>query len=407
MDNYCICDMNMHRILVFVEHFPPRMGSDRRIYEIMRRLNKRKYNIYFIVLPSFRKLKDNIESVINTCNQKNGNINVYYIQIPKTLIRIWSVDYRPGYLLAFPFLLFKSLKIASKVNPNTVICNYPSPYTGLIGCATGKLIMRPIVMDFNDLIAQYTIHLLGLKSTSLFAFLLIFIQNFLLKISDKIITTTYYLKKYIQNLGINKNMYVIPNGADTTLFNPIIYNSMDNKELQKYKICLYAGRLEKWAGMDLLNKLAEKFKGTNIVLLLIGKEKTPKELFIKDKNIMIYPEIPYENVPQFLSLADIILVPFPDNEVSHAASPLKLFEGMAMAKPIIASRVCGIMEVIKDGENGLLAEPDNIEDWYLKILHLLENKSLAETLGKRARNTVINKYEWNLLAREFEKILNR
>jgi glycosyltransferase involved in cell wall biosynthesis len=376
----------------------------------MIRLNKQKYVINFIVLPPFRKMKNGIKGTTHIQDKENKieNINVYYIQIPRIMNRLWKIDYRIAYLLTFPFLLLKTLKIASKVNPNTIICNYPSIYTGLLGWIVGKLLMRTIVIDFNDLIAQYTIQLLDLKKTSFTAQLLIFIQNFLLKNSNKIITVTHYLKKYVQTLGINKNVYVIPNGVDTELFNPIKYNPfplrIENKK--NYKLCLYAGRLEKWAGIDLITKLANKFKYTDIFFLLIGKENLSEKIFIEDKNIIIFPKISYENIPKLLVLADIILVPFPNEEVSHAASPLKLFEGMAMSKPIIASKVCGIKEVITDGENGLLAEPDNVEDWYQRILLLIKDKSLAEQLGKKARNTVISKYEWAVLAMEFERILN-
>ncbi|MEM2179871.1 MAG: glycosyltransferase family 4 protein [Nitrososphaeria archaeon] len=416
----------MSRIAVFVECFPPKMGSDRRIYEIMKNIDKQKHTINFIVLPNFRKLIDgtNMCKFLNKFDKKIEGITVHFINIPQIISKLFKYNYKIAYLLAFPFMLYRSVKFSSKISPNIILCNYPSIYTGLIGWITGKLLRSYIIMDFNDLIAQYAISIMGIKKNSLTANFLILMQNFLLKNSDKIVTVTYYLKRYAINLGIKKNIVVIPNGTDTELFNPIKYNCKITalKELKNfyhpceffdkfsqyikdYNICMYTGRLEKWAGVELLVKLSEKFKNTDTILICVGKEEgSPIEF--KDTMILLR-QVPYEIIPVLLSLSDVILIPFPRNEVSHAASPLKLFDAMAMAKPVIASKVIGTMEVISQNENGLVVEPDNVDEWYTAILNILKNKSLAIEMGKRARNIVVNKYDWRILAKKFEELLDK
>jgi glycosyltransferase involved in cell wall biosynthesis len=102
-----------------------------------------------------------------------------------------------------------------------------------------------------------------------------------------------------------------------------------------------------------------------------------------------------------IAVADVVLVPFPENEVSHAASPLKLFEGMAMGKTVIASRVSGIQEVVQSGYNGFLVDPNNPKDWCEAIEAILDCKSLQVELSKNAVESV-KKYDWNVLAALFE-----
>jgi spore coat protein SA len=111
-------------------------------------------------------------------------------------------------------------------------------------------------------------------------------------------------------------------------------------------------------------------------------------------------------VPTVLAVADVILIPFPNNEVSHAASPLKLFEGMSMQKPVIASKVSGIEEVISDGQNGFLADPENLEEWIIKLETVLASETLAARVGQNAKRTVEKRFDWTLLAKRYEEILN-
>ena len=77
-----------------------------------------------------------------------------------------------------------------------------------------------------------------------------------------------------------------------------------------------------------------------------------------------------------------------------------------MQKPVVASDIDGIGEVVIDNENGMLADPDNIDEWIEDILHLLNNESAATEMGKKARETIEEKYDWNHIADLFEKVLN-
>jgi len=402
------------KIVVFVEYFPPKMGSDRRIFELMKKLSKR-HEIHFIIFPPFRMLTSKAgnsikrrtplhENVLMTCEKITG----HFIRIPDLIAATWHASILAAYLLTAPLLLIKTTKMLAKLKPDILVLNYPSPYTGLLGFIAGRLWKKPIVLDFNDLIAQYIINLLNIKKHGFKARMLIRIQNYLAKKSKRVIVPTFFIKNYATSHGVSEvKITYIPNGVDTKSFNSQKYNyKVTKKKLERdeRKTCLYCGRLDSWAGINIISKLCTMAfrRKINVDFILVG---SGSQKVTQKENITLCGERPYEEMPRILSTADIVIVPFPNNEISHAASPLKLFEGMAMEKPIIASRVSGIEEIISDGENGLLADPENINEWIEKVEILVNSENLSARIGKNARKTVEEKFDWSILALQYENVL--
>jgi glycosyltransferase involved in cell wall biosynthesis len=405
------------RIAVFVEFFPPNLGSDRRIYEIMTRL-ARKHEIHFLVFPPFRMLSSKISSPQKRFHlqgreiiTKERDVTVHYIPVPVVLVKLWAKFYPLAYVLTMFSFFFRGFRSLKKIDPVTVVLNYPSVYTGILGFVIGKgLLRRSVLLDFNDLIAQYTSRLLNLRPQNIIAKLAVLAQDSIVRGSDKIIAPTNYIKKYASRLGVkDKKVIVIPNGVDTNFFDPEKYSAEhfeSQMRLKERKICMYCGRLDGWAGTNVILRLsetfAEKSPKTSFVIVGSGEEKV-----LSAENIVAVGGVAYEEVPRMLALADVVLVPFPDNEVSRAASPLKLFEGMAMGKAIVASSVDGIREVLSDRESGMLVNPGDVAEWNRAVTQLLNDGSMATRLGKNARTLAKERYDWGTLAVKYERILTQ
>jgi glycosyltransferase involved in cell wall biosynthesis len=120
-------------------------------------------------------------------------------------------------------------------------------------------------------------------------------------------------------------------------------------------------------------------------------------------NVILTGRVPKENIPEYLAAADIVLVPFPDSIASHSVSPLKLFEALAMNKPIIASAVSGIKEVVSENFNGVLvsARP---KEWASAVLELSKDNNINREINNR--KIVRSKYDWNYLAEELDRIID-
>ena len=88
------------------------------------------------------------------------------------------------------------------------------------------------------------------------------------------------------------------------------------------------------------------------------------------------------------------------------AFPRSVKEASLLEKPIVASNVGGIPEIIRDNETGYLCEIDNIDQWVEKIRFFLDNPNIASMFGKRAREYVLKKFDWDRLAESFVETLS-
>jgi glycosyltransferase involved in cell wall biosynthesis len=384
------------------------MGSDRRIYELMKR-NAKKHEINFILIPSFYELKGVLKkenySADATCTYAHEGIVAHRLEIPKMIKKLWGKSLELAYLVSMVLFIPKAIKKLVEVNPEIIVLNYPSVHTGMLGFFAAKILRKPCVVDFNDLIAQYTVRLLNLKGASLLSRTIVLVQDFIVKNSNIVIAPTNFIRRYALALGIkDEKISVVPNGADMQIFNAEMESKYRSKlNLHDEKVCVYFGRLDGWAGAHILEEICSIFEQTrpDVKFLMVGggveQVKFPG-------NAIVINEVPHHEVPKIIAVADVVLVPFPENEVSHAASPLKLFEGMAMGKTVIASRVSGIQEVVRSGYNGFLVDPNNPKDWCEAIEAVLNCKSLQMESSKNAVESV-KKYDWNVLAALFECIL--
>ena len=119
-------------------------------------------------------------------------------------------------------------------------------------------------------------------------------------------------------------------------------------------------------------------------------------------------------MPDYLAAADVLIAPYKlkkgFEKVGFYNSPVKLFEYMAMGKPIITSNIGQISEIIEHGETGLLIEPGNYKEFASGILKLVENPQLRDKLGFNARAEFERNYTWEMNAMKviavYEELLN-
>lgn len=237
----------------------------------------------------------------------------------------------------------------------------------------------------------------------------------LFKRIDGIITITDGLKNFLTENGISKEKIIVaPDGADFEKFNIGISKEEVREKLnlpRDKKIILYAGHLYEWKGAVTLFETACKFSSTAKELLFVfvgGTEKDIKNFKEKAKkenlnNIFIAGRAPHSEIPLWLKASDILVLPNSGKEKisSLYTSPLKMFEYMAARRPIIASDLPSIREILNDS-NAILAEADNPDSFFEAIKKTLQNKELSVKIADKAYLDVLN-YTWDTRAR---KIVN-
>ena len=117
--------------------------------------------------------------------------------------------------------------------------------------------------------------------------------------------------------------------------------------------------------------------------------------------------LPSKNVKFAMSIMDILLMPYQKSvsvslkSVNTASwmSPIKMFEYMSVGVPIISSDLQVLREVLVDKHNSLLVKPDEIIEWLNALNLLIKDKNLAASIGSNAYKEFINKYTWEIRAK--------
>ncbi len=193
---------------------------------------------------------------------------------------------------------------------------------------------------------------------------------------------------------------VIPLGVDTEVYRPRPKEQVDSLRaelgLSGKKIIVFGGYVRPHKGVDLILEALVRIGDPSIRLLVVG----PETEHLKD--LMQRPLYgPYvqctggqsrERMPLYLDLADLIVLPLQNNLLGQSQVPCKVFEAMAMAKPIIAAQVSDLPEIL-NGCGWLFpaSESDALADG---IRQVLSSPDEAAEAGQRARERCKERYSW-------------
>ena len=139
----------------------------------------------------------------------------------------------------------------------------------------------------------------------------------------------------------------------------------------------------------------DKFPETRFLLVGDGPERgdLEKQVFSKHVgNAFIFTgQVSYQVVPTYLGAMDICVAPHHEN--TNQASPVKLFDYMACAKPIVASRLDVVSEIVQESGCALLVEAGNPQALTNAVIHLLGNSEERLAMGNLGRAFVLSKYD--------------
>lgn len=224
----------------------------------------------------------------------------------------------------------------------------------------------------------------------------------------KIMTISSGLKEEFIKLGfIEKSILVVPDGVDLGEFGIATDRNQAREQvglsLDK-EIVLYTGHLFGWKGADVLVKAAGYF--SEVLFVFVGGTEADVFEFRKRNrdrgNVIILGYRPHKIIPLYLKAADVLVLPNSGQEsISRFyTSPLKLFEYMAAQRPIVASDLPSLREILNEN-NAVLVPPDNPSALAEGIRKVLSDSTLTESISRQARSDVQN-YTWTKRA---EKIL--
>jgi glycosyltransferase involved in cell wall biosynthesis len=237
-------------------------------------------------------------------------------------------------------------------------------------------------------------------------------EKMTLKGADKILVINKGLKDYAVEMGgdINKNS-VIPAGVDLERFNPKVDGSLIREKygIKKDDILLFfMGWIYEFSGMKEVAQSLADTEDDHIKLMIVGEGDLYKPLLKMrseknlDGRLILTGKVPFDEIPGYIAAANICLLPAYKNEIMMNIVPIKIYEYMAMGKPVIATALPGLhKEFGLDGGINYIEKPGDA----LEKSIWLKKANKIEDEGKKAYSFVQD-LTWDSITNDFEKLLN-
>lgn len=234
------------------------------------------------------------------------------------------------------------------------------------------------------------------------------------KISDNIITVDKRIKKYIEkvvdNIFTYKRGNIINNFVDIHKFsinNNICKSENIVKILCPRRLTLKNGVIYAAKAINIIHSEGYKVR---LIIAGNGEEKTSIEKYINESHLNKFTElfgaIDNSKMPDIINKNDIILIPSVNISNVEEATSIAAIEAMACGKPVIASDIGGLKEIITDGYNGFLVPEKDPKAIAEKIKYIISNPEIAKKIGENARRTVEEKFSTEVAIKKYIKIYN-
>ncbi len=238
-----------------------------------------------------------------------------------------------------------------------------------------------------------------------------------LHLSDAIICPSRVTRDYIASLGLNRKLVtVIPNGVSPSDFSASPLPARG----ERAPVLLYIGTLADWQGLDIVIKALPKILEQQPVRLQIvgrGRSRQRKMLAKQirrlgvEEYVVVQPAVPHHEIPALIASADICVAPLGlnDRNVTQGACPIKLLEYMAAGRPMLASNMPIVRELVREDVDALLFSPNDPDDLARQTLALLNDFELSKRLAESASQRALSKFTWHesqkKLLKVYEKLL--
>lgn len=234
----------------------------------------------------------------------------------------------------------------------------------------------------------------------------------LLHRAELVLVTSKTHKERLADWGIDgEKLIPLPSSVDVEVFSPRDGSAIRKRYLlDDSKVVIYLGVMTKQRNLGMLIRAFPEVKSQvpDAKLLMVGEgddranlERLSGELGVAE-DILFTGQIPYGDVPDFISAADVAVLQMPPFAFYKMASPLKLFEYMAMAKPVVANdEIPEHREVLEQSGGGLLV-PSTSEAFASAMVKLLGSPEMAAEMGRKGRDWVVQNRSNEILARQME-----
>jgi len=379
------------RILFFSDNFPPETNAPAvRTHEHARVWAARGHQVTVVTCaPNFP-----------TGRLHDGYRNTHSVEIIDGIrvVRVWSyiAANRGRVRRSLDFLSFALSGVPAglrQARPDVVIGTSPQLFSVLAAWLVARLRRAPCVFELRDLWPE-SIEAVGAARSGFFTRVVGALADFLYRHVDHIVCVT---ESFVSVLGDREvpaeRMSVVRNGVDLSDFDPSATDRSFRGEIgvePASMVVTYLGTLGMAHGLENLLDAAELEGDERTRFLIVGegaeKERLKEEARGRDiGNVIFMDGQPRERVPSILAASDAVLVHLKDAPLFRSVIPSKIFEAMAMARPIILAVRGESADIVRGAGAGLTIEPGNPAALLEAVDRLRDDPELRAELGRSGR----------------------
>jgi glycosyltransferase involved in cell wall biosynthesis len=404
------------RLLILTQYFPPETGAPQnRLYELALRLKAAGIEVEVLTaMPSY-PLNEIYEGYKN---KKRSQEIISGILVHRTSIYVTkSKKIIPRLRNYFSFVI-SSWRFGRKLpHFDFILCESPPLFLGYSAIALSKKLQAKLIFNVSDLWPE-SAEKLGIVTNK-------FLLNFAYRLEARCYRRSFLITGQTQGIVSNilqrfpeKKVHWLPNGANIENFKFEEISEIGFRT--KYKIAsdelvfFYGGILGHAQGLDLVVRAAERLKHTKAKFILMGSGPEKAELMeltqrLELSNVIFPDPVGRTEITSVLKEIDIALVPLRKLDIFTGAIPSKIFEALAMSKPLLLGVDGEARELfITQANAGWFFEPENVDDLVTKIEGILADRQSIADYGNRGRQYVIDHFDRNKIADAFiEKLTEK
>jgi colanic acid biosynthesis glycosyl transferase WcaI len=396
------------RILYLSQYFPPEAGATQtRAYEMAHNWVKMGHHVTMLTEfpnhPSGIIPKEYHGKFYERSNLDGIEVLRVWVkasQVKNFLNRIlFYLTFMLNAMIAGMFLLRSRYDI--------IYVSSPPLFVGSSALVLSTIKHIPFVFEVRDLWPEAAVALGELSNQTVISLTTMLEERCYQKaICVVVVTQGIYLR--LVERGVTKSKIIlITNGAniDMYTFKPDGRTQLRQfLELKEKFVLVYVGIYGLAYSFDTIFKTAQLLiNETDIHFLLIGDGPRKAEIFsladlYKLPNLTIVPEKPRELIPDYLSAADVSLIPLRSVDILKVALPVKIFDAWACERPVILSIDGEAREMVEKVNGGIIIPPEDPAKMAEAIINLKNNPALRNVMGKNGRAYTIQNHSRQVLA---------
>lgn len=406
----------MH-ILFFTHYFPPEGNAPAsRTYEHCLRWVRAGHRVTVITCVP------NVPNGVPYAGYKNRLRSQREVVDGIEVIRVWTflaanAGYIKRVLNYLSYMMMATFAGLFVAKPDVVVATSPQFFCGWAGVLVQALRRLPFILEIRDIWPE-SIEAVGAMKPGRIIRFLQWMERRMYAAADHIVAVG---KGYRDNVSAKVDdpdkISVIYNGVDGTQFEPTEYDEdfLNSVALNDRFVCAYVGTIGMAHGLETVLDAAELLRSRNrqdIAFLLVGdgakKEQLAAQAAARGLTgaVKFTGLLPKSQMPVVLASCDCLLVHLRPCELFETVIPSKIFEAMAMERPMIMGVRGESAEIVRQSGGGIEMIPGDADSLANAVTQLCDNSILYRSLQESGRRFVLTEYSRDRFAQDFLQLIH-